>query len=56
MNEPITTLEELTIDMRRETRIDYSESRTVRTVSIETYLTFDELAAIVRDLRGEVDE
>ena len=53
MTELITTLEEPKFDKWRETHIDYSESRTVKAVSIETWLTHDELVAIVRELRGE---
>ena len=59
----ITTLEEPKFDKWRETHIDYTESRTVKAVSIETYLTFDELTELVGKLmdahagrlRGEGD-
>jgi hypothetical protein len=62
-NAPITMLEEPKFDKWRETHIDYSESRTVKTVSIETFMTFDELTEFVGKLmnaqpgrlRGEND-
>lgn len=52
MREPITTLEEPKFDKWRETRIDYTESMgdARKSLSIETYLTNDELVAIVREL------
>ena len=52
MSEPITTLGEPKSSKYRETHIDYSESRTVKAVSIETWLTYDELIALVRELMG----
>lgn len=49
MSEPITMLEERKFDKRRETHIDYTESLgdAYKSLSIETYLTFDELAELV---------
>lgn len=49
MSELITTLEEVKFDKWRETRIDYTESlgNARKSLSIETYLTFDELAELV---------
>ena len=58
MSEIITTLEEPKFDKWRETHIDYTESlgEANKSLSIETYLTYDELVALVRDLMGEVGE
>lgn len=55
MSEIITTLEEPKIDKWRETHIDYTESlgEANKSLSIETYLTHDELIALVRELRGD---
>ena len=55
MAEIITTLEELKFDKWRETHIDYTESLgdAYKSLSIETYMTFDELTALVRELRGD---
>lgn len=55
MIEQITTLEEQKFDMRRETHIDYTESMgdAYESLSIETFLTHDELIALVRELRGD---
>ena len=52
MAEIITTLEEQKIDKWRETHIDYTESLSEahKSLSIVTYLTFDELLALVRGL------
>ena len=57
MSEIITTLEELKFDKWRETRIDYTESlgEAYKSLSIETYLTNDELIALVRELRGDAE-
>jgi len=52
----ITTLEEPKFDKWRETHIDYTESLgdAYKSLSIETYLTFDELMTLVRGLlRGD---
>ena len=56
-NSPITTLEEPKIDKWRETHIDYAESlgEALKSLSIETYLTFDELVKLVRALSGGGD-
>lgn len=56
MSEPITSLGEPKFGKYRETHIDYSESRTVEAVSIETFLTFDELVELVRELRGKGED
>ena len=55
MDEIIPTLEEPKFDMRRKTHIDYAESvdGERKSLGIDTYLTFDELIALVRELRGE---
>ena len=55
MSEQITTLEELKIDKWRETHIDYTESlgEAYKSLSIEAYLTNDELIALVRELMGD---
>ncbi len=55
MSELITTLEEPKFDKWRETHIDYTESLgdAYKSLSIETYLTFDELMELARALRGE---
>ena len=56
MSKPITTLKELKIDKWRETHIDYKESlgEAYKSLSIETYLTHDELVALVHKmLRGD---
>jgi hypothetical protein len=57
MNTPITSLGEPKIDKWRETRIDYTESigDAYKSLSIETYLTHDELVALVRELRGDAE-
>ena len=58
MSEPITTLEEPKFDKWRETHIDYTESlgEAYKSLSIETYLTFDELMTFVREmLRGDAE-
>ena len=53
----ITTLKEpeFAIDKWRETHIDYTEGlgEAYKSLSIETFLTFDELAGLVRVLCGE---
>ena len=52
----ITTLSEPKINKWCETRIDYTESlgEAYKSLSIETYLTNDELVALVRELtRGD---
>lgn len=54
----ITTLEEPKFDKLRETHIDYTESlgEAYKSISIETYLTNDELVALVRELtRGDAE-
>ena len=55
MTELITTLEEPKFDKWRETHIDYTESfgESYKSISVETWLTHDELVAIVRELSGE---
>lgn len=55
MSELITTLEEPKLDKWRETHIGYTESlgEALKSLSIETYLTFDELVELVRALSGE---
>lgn len=55
MSEIITTLEEPKFDKWRETRFEYTESfgESYKSISVETYLTNDELVAIVRELRSE---
>jgi len=52
MSELITTLEEPKFDKWRETHIDYTESlgEAYKSISIETYLTFDELTEFVGKL------
>jgi len=57
MSEIITTLEEPKIDKWRETHIDYTESlgEAHKSLSVETFLTFDELTALVRELRGDAE-
>ena len=58
MAEIITTLEEPKSDKWRETRIDYTESLgdACKSFSVETYLTFDELSALVATLlRGDAE-
>lgn len=54
MSEIITTLEESKLDVWRDTHIDYTESLGAadKSLNIETYLTFDELIALVRELSG----
>lgn len=55
MSEIITTLEEPKFDKWRETHIDYTESlgEAYKSLSIETYLTNDELVElVVKLLRG----
>lgn len=51
---PITNIEEPTIDTWRETHIDYSErlSEASKSISIETFLTFDELLKLCCCLTG----
>lgn len=51
---PITMLEDPTIDTWRETHIDYSErlGEASKSISIETFLTFDELLTLCRLLLG----
>lgn len=51
---PIITLEDPTIDTWRETHIDYSErlGEASKSISIETFLTFDELLKLCRCLVG----
>lgn len=51
---PIITLEDPTIDTWRETHIDYSErlGEASKSISIETFLTFDELLTLCRSLLG----
>ena len=55
MNEQTTTLEEPEFDKWLETHIDYTESLgdAYKSLNVETYLTFDELIALVRELRGD---
>ena len=50
----ITKLEEPIIDKWRETHIDYSErlGEASKSISIETFLTFDELLKLCRCLVG----
>ena len=50
----ITRLEEPIIDKWRETHIDYSErlGEANKSISIETFLTFDELLKLCRCLAG----
>ena len=57
MENIITTLEEPKFDKWRETHIDYTESlgEAYKSLSIETYLMFDELTALVRVLRGDAE-
>lgn len=57
MSKPITTLGEPEFDTWRETHIDYKESlgNVSRSFNIETYLTHDELVALVRELRGDAE-
>ena len=57
MSELITTLEEPKFDKYRETHIDYTESfgASYTSLSIETNLTYDELIALVRELRGDAE-
>lgn len=58
MNTPITTLSEPKFDKWRETHIDYSQCRTTTMLSVETYLTFEELEALVKEMLDtrEADE
>lgn len=55
MAEIITTIEEPKLDKWRETHVDYTESlgESSKSLSIETSLTFDEMIALVRELRGD---
>lgn len=55
MAEIITTIEEPKLDKWRETHADYTErlGESYKSLSIETYLTFDEMIALVRELRGD---
>lgn len=57
MAEIITTIEEPKLDKWRETHIDYTESlgESYKSLSIETCLTFDEMIALVRELRGDAE-
>ena len=57
MAEIITTIEEPKLDKWRETHVDYTESlgEAYKSLSIETHLTFDEMIALVRELRGEAE-
>ena len=57
MSEIITTLEEPKFDKWRETRFEYTESfgESYKSISVETWLTHDELVAIVRELRGDAE-
>ena len=58
MSELITTLEEPKFDKWRETHIDYTErlGNANKSLSVVTYLTFDELFALVRELtRGDAE-
>jgi hypothetical protein len=57
MAEIITTIEEPKLDKWRETHVDYTESlgESYKSLSIETYLTFDEMIALVRELRGDAE-
>lgn len=62
LNEPgaVTELKapEMKFDKWRETHIDYTESlgEAHKSISIETYLTHDELVALVRELtRGDAE-
>lgn len=58
MSEIITTPGESKFDKWRETRIDYTESlgEAYKSLSVETYLTHDELIALVRELtRGDAE-
>ena len=57
MAEIFTPFEEPKIDKWRETHIDYTESLgdAYKSLSIETYLTNDELIALVRELRGDAE-
>ena len=58
MSELITKIEELKPDKYRETRFEYTESfgESYRSISVESNLVFDELVAIVRELRGEGED
>lgn len=55
MSEPITSLGEPKFGKYRETHIDYTESLgdAHKSFSIETFMTFDELVELVRELRGK---
>lgn len=55
MTELTTRIEELRPDKYRETRIEYTESfgESYMSIGVESNLAFDELVAIVRELRGE---
>jgi len=55
MNELITEIGELKLDKYRETRIEYTESfgESYKSIGVESNLTFNDLVAIVRELRGE---
>ena len=57
MAEIITTIEEPKLDKWRETHVDYTESlgESYKSLSIETSLTFDEMIALVRELRGDAE-
>jgi len=52
MSAIITTLEDPKVDKWRETHIDYTEGlgNVRKSLSIETYLTYDELVALTREL------
>jgi len=57
MSEPITSLGEPKFDKYRETHINYTESlgEAHKSFSIETWLTYDELIALVRVMRGDAE-
>ena len=57
MAEIITTIEEPKLDKWRETHADYTErlGESYKSLSIETYLTFDEMIALARELRGDAE-
>ena len=57
MSEIITTLEEPKFDKYRETRIEYMESfgESYKSIGVESNLAFDELVAIVRELRSDAE-
>ena len=57
MSEIITTLEEPKFDKWRETRFEYTESfgESYKSIGVESNLAFDELVAIVRELRSDAE-